>query len=98
MATDNKHLQINAVSVVGDPLNNALKMGDRWGLLGIELSIRRRNRLAARINRTSAKSIEPEIAQAFGNCPQYIQRRELHKLDPKMLPSAQVVDLKEFDA
>lgn len=98
VATDNKHLQINAVPVIGDPLNYALKMGDRWGLLGIELSTRRRNRLAARINGTSAKNIELEIDQAFGNCPQYIQQRELHRLDPKMLPSVQVVDLKEFDA
>ncbi|BCG63155.1 MAG: hypothetical protein methR_P0849 [Methyloprofundus sp.] len=96
-ATDNQHLQINARPVVGDPLNDALEMGDRWGLLGIELSTRRRNRLAAHINQTSSAGIELKIDQAFGNCPQYIQQRELHRLDPRLLPAAEIVELSEFD-
>ena len=96
-AVDNKHLQINTSPVVGDPLNDAMAQDDKWGLLGIELETRRRNRLAAHINHISDKGVELIIDQAFGNCPQYIQKRQLHSIDPLSMPAAEVIDLTQFD-
>ena len=96
-AVDNKHIQINASPVLGDPLNDAMEQGDRWGLLGIELETRRRNRLAAHINHVSEKGVELVVDQAFGNCPQYIQKRQLNTIDPHLMPSAQVLELTQFD-
>ncbi|NOQ63754.1 MAG: FAD-binding oxidoreductase, partial [Methyloprofundus sp.] len=96
-STDNKHLQINAKPVAGDPLNAALQLGQKWGLLGIELSSRRRNRLAAEVNKVSAAGVELSVNQAFGNCPQYIQQRELTRLDPDELKPAETLDLSILD-
>ncbi|OQK16150.1 FAD-binding oxidoreductase [Methyloprofundus sedimenti] len=96
-AIDDKHLQLNAMPVAGDSLNDALTIGDRWGLLGIELSTRRRNRLAAHINKVSNEGIELSIDQAFGNCPQYIQQRELYLVDPALMPDEELIQLTAFD-
>lgn len=47
------------------------------GLLGIELSTRRRNRMNGRIKTANAKGLCIAVEQSFGNCPQYIQTRTL---------------------
>jgi len=84
-----KQLNIKAQVTLGDPLgktlheelNNsdasprALAAGVPLGLLGVELSTRRRNRLAGRAIQISETGIEINIDQSFGNCPQYIQSR-----------------------
>ena len=88
IATDDaQKMQISASPVTGDPLVNALHSGTRLGLLGIELSTRRRNRVAAQIIGVSNDDLELQVAQAFGNCPQYIQRRELLAVDPQTMPA-----------
>jgi len=61
-----------------DPLASNLQLGAPLGLLGIELHSRRRNRLNARISQLNASYIELQVDQSFGNCPQYIQRRQWH--------------------
>jgi ferredoxin-NADP reductase/predicted pyridoxine 5'-phosphate oxidase superfamily flavin-nucleotide-binding protein len=96
-SSDSKHLTIHAVPVAGDPLGDALKANTRLGLLGIELPTRRRNRLSAHIIDTTAESIQLGIDQAFGNCPQYIQSRELRTLAPQNLPMVDVNDLATLD-
>ncbi len=96
-STDNKHLQINATPVTGDPLNESLITGNRLGLLGIELESRRRNRLSTSISHASDKGVELAVNQAFGNCPQYIQHRELHSIDPLSMAPVVYKDLTEFD-
>ena len=96
-STDNKHLHINTLPVLGDPLNKSLIKGNRLGLLGIELETRRRNRLSTHIHQTSTKAIELSIDQAFGNCPQYIQQRELHTIDPTSMPAKEIKNIFEFD-
>ena len=96
-STDNKHLNINTLPVSGDPLSESLNTGNRLGLLGIELETRRRNRLSTHITHSSDKGIELTVDQAFGNCPQYIQHRELQTIDPtSMLPIA-AEDITRFD-
>ncbi len=102
-----KRLDINAAPVMGDPLAETLEKRSlakdehgtdtRLGLLGIELTSRRRNRLAAHVINHSDEGIHLEVDQAFGNCPQYIQTRELDMLDPKTLPQPSVKNIQAFD-
>ena len=96
-SNDAKTLDIHAKPVKGDPLGDALQAKTRLGLLGIELPTRRRNRLSAHIITTTEDSIQLGIDQAFGNCPQYIQTRELHTVDPQTLPEIEVTDLALLD-
>ena len=92
-----KKLEINAMPVAGDPLTDSLDTGTNLGLLGIELTSRRRNRLAAHVTNHSEKSIHLEVDQAFGNCPQYIQTRDLEVLDSSTLPQTRVKNIQAFD-
>lgn len=78
---DDTSLQVSARPLHGDPLAESLEEGRELGLLGIELDSRRRNRLSARVSRYSEGLLDVGVVQAFGNCPQYIQARELHWLD-----------------
>lgn len=96
-SANDKQLQINASPVPGDPLADALAIETRLGLLGIELETRRRNRLSGSITEISSNRIQLEIKQAFGNCPQYIQTREMETLDTTELPPAAIEDIKRFD-
>ena len=56
--------------------------GKQIGLLGLELANRRRNRANGRVTEMAeidgATVMTIAIDQSFGNCPQYIQRREVH--------------------
>ena len=82
MQARNRHrLQFNVKPVAGDPLNDAIVKGRRLGVLGIELPTRRRNRLSGHINEVMGNGFELAIEQTFGNCPQYIQTRELEQLE-----------------
>lgn len=94
---DNQHLQIKTKPVTGDPLNKSLHIGNRLGLLGIELETRRRNRLSTHINSVTKNTIELSVDQAFGNCPQYIQQRELQCIAPESMPSKEIMDISQFD-
>lgn len=62
-----------------DPLHSALSItGSPIGLLGIELSTRRRNRVNVRVGEViSDEQVSFNVDQSFGNCPQYIQTRNL---------------------
>lgn len=73
-------LSVQHSPIKGDPINQALATdGAPIGLLGIELSSRRRNRVNARVqNPVSGQPAQLAVDQAFGNCPQYIQTREIH--------------------
>jgi len=94
---DEKNLRLNVKPVNGDPLQNSLEKGERWGLLGIELSTRRRNRLSAHIQQVSEQGISLEVDQAFGNCPQYIQQRKHYSVDPSSMPDEACIKITELD-
>lgn len=53
-----------------------LAPGAPVGMLGIELSTRRRNRVNGRVSARAADELSVNVTQNFGNCPKYIQRRE----------------------
>ena len=72
---DPKILSFRLNRDVDDPADIGMNDGDSVGVLGIDLSTRRRNRLNGIIRRSDAESFSLEIIQSFGNCPRYIQHR-----------------------
>lgn len=70
-------LDIDAQPLDDDPLRANLVTGSPVGLLGIELSTRRRNRMNATVKTTAEKGMSLDVVQSFGNCPQYIQTRDI---------------------
>lgn len=77
---DDRHLEIAAQPLFGDPLNDTLKPDAEVGILGIEPATRRRNRMTGRVSTRRPDSIAIKVGQSFGNCPQYIQTREIELL------------------
>jgi predicted pyridoxine 5'-phosphate oxidase superfamily flavin-nucleotide-binding protein len=74
---DEGHLSIAGRPLTGDPLAGNLKPGADIGILGIQLETRRRNRLNGHIEAVGDNGFVLAVDQAFGNCPRYIQTREV---------------------
>jgi uncharacterized protein len=74
---DPRRLVVQATPLPHDPLASNLKDGAQLGILGLEFTTRRRNRLNGEITRTGEGLFEMTVGQSFGNCPQYIQKRSL---------------------
>jgi uncharacterized protein len=72
-----RSLEIDAKPDLTDPASEGVKEGGSVGLLGIELHTRRRNRANGIIRSSSGKTLSFNLDQSFGNCPQYIQLRDL---------------------
>lgn len=68
-------LSLGALPHGDDPALGGIHDGAALGLLGIELHSRRRNRVNGNL-RLSPDAPLLEVAQSFGNCPQYIQLRD----------------------
>ncbi len=68
-------LRVDALPPRTDPLHDVLVPGAPIGILGIELSTRRRNRVNGAVSEADASGFTLRVAQSFGNCPQYIRRR-----------------------
>ena len=60
-----------------DPTAASLRQGAAIGLLGIDLGTRRRNRVNGHILAADGAGLAIEVQQSFGNCPQYIQARDV---------------------
>ena len=86
-SADPSTLRIAALPQVGDPAAQALVPDRDIGVLGIDLSTRRRNRVNGRIVSRNAHTLAVAVGQSFGNCPQYIQRRTLAS-DPRAATAA----------
>ncbi|MGQ3032201.1 MAG: flavin-nucleotide-binding protein, partial [Ferrovibrionaceae bacterium] len=69
-------LDIAATPDAGDPAGAGMAAGDPVGLLGIEMHSRRRNRMNG-IVAPLASGFRVDVDQSFGNCPRYIQLREV---------------------
>jgi uncharacterized protein len=70
-------LNVNSQLQHGDPLATILAPDIEIGILGIELQTRRRNRLNGVVTAVEPDGFQVEVKQSFGNCPQYIQARNL---------------------
>jgi uncharacterized protein len=78
-----RRLEIEANPLPGDPLADALEVGNTLGFLGIELPTRRRNRMNGHIVARDMAGFAVHVRESFGNCPQYIQRRDYTAFTPK---------------
>ncbi len=74
--TGARHLHIASVPAPGDPLYE-LPAGQQVGLVAIEFATRRRFRINGYLTASAASGLSVDVEQAYGNCPQYIQQREL---------------------
>jgi len=74
---DPRSLRIAAIPDAADPVGPYLVPGAGVGVLGIDLGTRRRNRANGVIASRGADGIQISIHQSFGNCPQYIQVRDV---------------------
>jgi ferredoxin-NADP reductase/predicted pyridoxine 5'-phosphate oxidase superfamily flavin-nucleotide-binding protein len=72
-----KRLDFHARPIPGDPLAEGLALGEQLGFLGIELHTRRRNRVNGHVVSADSQGFSVEVDQSVGNCPQYIQGREV---------------------
>lgn len=76
-------LQVHARPALEDLLGLDFAPGTKVGVLGLDLATRRRNRLNGTLLFPDAVAdIAPDglrigVDQSFGNCPQYIQQREI---------------------
>ncbi|MBW6393266.1 pyridoxamine 5'-phosphate oxidase family protein [Billgrantia antri] len=68
-------LVLQRAPVLVDELGLMLTPGSSVGLVGVDLSNRRRNRMNGRVRHASGDAITLAVDQSFGNCPQYIQTR-----------------------
>ena len=91
---DPRRLAIKAQPINGDPLQAALRPGAKLGILGIELPTRRRNRMNGRVVGIGETGFTVAVEQSFGNCPQYIQRRDYR---PAMRRSVRVESFTVLD-
>lgn len=69
-------LDIDFMPDATDPASAGLKDGDAIGMLGIELSTRRRNRMNGFVHDADNWRFGVTVGHSFGNCPQYIQLRD----------------------
>lgn len=74
---DARHLLIRAQPAVTDPLYETLATDAPIALLGIEQSTRRRNRMNGIVERMDDAGLLVGVQQSFGNCPKYIQARQV---------------------
>ena len=75
-AVDPRTVRIDATPGPGDPLLENLRADPHVGLLAIDLVTRRRFRVNGTAAVDADGTIVVTVAQAYGNCPKYIQRRE----------------------
>jgi len=80
---ENTSLIFTTQTIEGDPIQKSLSEGLNIGLLGIELPTRRRNRLSTVVSNVNNNGFSLKVRQSFGNCPQYIQSREIEKVEHK---------------
>lgn len=77
-SSDEYTLEVNTPIIKQDPLHSALTTEAPVALLGIEMHSRRRNRLNGRIKHVDDSHFAVGVDQSFGNCPKYIQRRDIY--------------------
>ncbi|MBP2297172.1 2Fe-2S iron-sulfur cluster-binding protein [Azospirillum rugosum] len=81
-----------------DPAAAGMTDGEPIGLLGIEMHTRRRNRMNGFVS-TTPDGFRVDVDQSFGNCPRYIQLRDVaYARDPGQPFAGAVEELPALDA
>ncbi|MES2026369.1 MAG: pyridoxamine 5'-phosphate oxidase family protein [Pseudomonadota bacterium] len=83
---DQSHLQITASAHWQNTSRPLFVPDKKIGMLGIDFSTRRRNRANGIIKATDHAGMSIAVDQSFGNCPKYIQSRDVH--DAANVPSS----------
>lgn len=84
---DDKTLNLNGQVIGADELNLQTGENKPIGLLGLDLSNRRRNRLNGNIKNSSRDNVlSVSVGHSFGNCPKYIQLRTFKATDSTKQP------------
>ncbi|WP_299851083.1 pyridoxamine 5'-phosphate oxidase family protein [uncultured Roseovarius sp.] len=82
---DPKTLVIQTGDRVGKPAFEALDLGQAVGVVGLDLSNQRRNRMHGKVTAIDDGSVTITVVQSYGNCPKYISLREISERE---LPTA----------
>jgi predicted pyridoxine 5'-phosphate oxidase superfamily flavin-nucleotide-binding protein len=80
-----------------DPATAAFTAGAPFGLLGIELATRRRNRANGVITAAGPDGVVVAIRQSFGNCPKYIHPRDVQRVPPGTASTEPLTTLARLD-
>ncbi len=74
---DARTVELDLAPPEGDGVRARALPGRRIALLGIELSTRRRNRMNGTVVSETDGTLTVHVDQSFGNCPKYIQARDV---------------------
>lgn len=74
---DARTLTVNASFPVGDPLQDSFQTLNEIGMLVLDPKTRRRMRINGSAERVGDRTLLLKTREVFGNCPKYIQRREV---------------------
>jgi len=74
---DDEILRVSVMPRRGDPLHR-MPAGQQLGLIAIDFAARRRIRINGTLVKGDNAGMTVRVDQAYGNCPQYIQRRDLN--------------------
>lgn len=88
--TSDRALDIDALPAHGDPLREMFGTPREVGILAIEPQTRRRIRINGRATRRD-DGLHVVTDQVLGNCPKYIQTREIVAVEPQPTEAAAVV-------
>lgn len=80
-ALDERSVRIDAAPRTSDPIAAGIEPGAALGLLAIDPATRRRMRVNGTVRVRDGAGFEIETTQVYGNCPKYIQARELDPVD-----------------
>jgi len=72
-----REIVVGALPGRDDPTAVGIRANGAVGLLGIELGSRRRNRANGLVRAVGQDSFSLLVSQSFGNCPQFIRRRDI---------------------
>src|SRR5690554_5746197 len=81
-------LELRSTPVLADELELDRSTGASVGIVGIDLSNRRRNRMNGRVQQIVGGAMTIQVDQSFGNCPQYIQMRALSAVRSEPKPAS----------
>ncbi|MBV7482606.1 pyridoxamine 5'-phosphate oxidase family protein [Bordetella sp. BOR01] len=91
-------LDIAARPDPADPASQDMTEGAAVGLLGIDMGTRRRNRMNGFLS-AAADGLRVDVDQSFGNCPRYIQLRDVaFDRDPGQACTGAIEELPALDA
>ncbi|GAB5432884.1 MAG: hypothetical protein EpisKO_22540 [Epibacterium sp.] len=93
---DPGHLAVGARPVLGETLWLDVRAGAKVGAVGMEMASRRRNRMNGTITAVNGEGFEIAVDLSFGNCPQYIQTRDL--VWPANPPAPEAVALPDWES